>query len=175
MPRPAGRVAIGLGSSLGDRTGTLTLAVRQLAAHPQIALLRASHWVRTPPLAGGTARNWFANGVVLVDTTLSPQALLDRCVALEAEAGRRRGRRWMDRPLDLDLLLAEGLVVDTPRLVLPHPAIGRRRFVLEPLLEVWPDAVDPASGQAYAALPRAPGPAPVPIGMLGPRWPLRYL
>lgn len=171
------RVAIGLGSSLGDRHAALALAVARLSASPGLAFVRASRWVRTPPLAGGTARGWFLNGVALfdADADLPPDAILDRCVAIEAAAGRRRARRWGDRTLDLDLLLIDGRIGATPRLRLPHPAIAQRPFVLGPLLEVWPDAVDPVSGRAYSAFGPAPGPRPTPAGILAARRSVRYL
>lgn len=168
-------LAIGLGSSLGQRRATLEQTVRKLAAGPGMELVRTSRWIRTPPLRGGTARNWFLNGVALFRTTLEPHAILDRCVALERAAGRRRVRFWGDRPLDIDLLLLEGQIVHTERLTLPHPAITRRPFALGPLLEVWPDAVDPTTGIAYAALPPPSGPRPHPVGILARRTPLRYL
>jgi 2-amino-4-hydroxy-6-hydroxymethyldihydropteridine diphosphokinase len=160
------RLAVGLGSSLGDRERHLALAVASLAALPATRLLRTSALVRTPPMRGGTARNWFLNAVALFETRLSPEEVLDRCVALEQRAGRRRARFWMDRPLDLDLLMAEGLVLDTPRLVLPHPAVATRAFVLGPLLSVWPDAVDPRTGRRWAELPSPTGPKPAFQGRL---------
>lgn len=166
------KIAIGLGASLGERRLAVETALSSLAAKPGLTLLRASRWYRTPPLAGGSARNWFLNGVALFDSDRDPEDVLDLCVALEVRAGRRRARHWGDRPLDLDLLLAEGVVRATGRLTLPHPAIGRRPFVLVPLLEVWPDAADPRSGQAYAALPTPAGPRPVPIGVHPRRPPL---
>ena len=169
------KLAVALGSSLGDRRAVLQRTVSRLDHTPGIRVVRVSRWVRTPPLTGGTAAHWFLNGVALLETALSPEAVLDVCVALEEQAGRRRARYWGDRTLDLDLLLAEGGPVRTDRLVLPHPAIGRRRFVLEPLLEVWPDARDPATGVAYADLPPPPGPRPVPWGMVARGRPLRYL
>lgn len=175
MPEHGPRVAIGLGSSLGDRRATLETTVRKLAASPGLALVRTSRWLRTPPLRGGSARNWFLNGVALFRTTLAPLELLDRCVALESSAGRRRVRFWGDRPLDIDILLIEGLVLQTDRLTLPHHAITARPFTLGPLLEVWPDAVDPVTGTAYAAFPRPPGPRPHAVGILARRTPLRYL
>ncbi|MCA9492005.1 MAG: 2-amino-4-hydroxy-6-hydroxymethyldihydropteridine diphosphokinase [Myxococcales bacterium] len=164
------RLAIGLGSSLGDRAGALTLAVRSLSVAPGLRLRRVSAFVRTPPLAGGAARNWFLNAVALFehDPTVSLEHVLVRCVDLEERAGRRRGRHWGDRPLDLDLLLAEGVVSDDPRLVLPHPAIRSRPFVLGPLLEVWPDAVDPRDGTRLSTLPVPAGPAPAVVGRLAP-------
>lgn len=164
------RLAIGLGSSLGDRAGALTLAVRALSVAPGLRLRRVSAFVRTPPLAGGTARNWFLNAVALFDhdPDVALTEVLARCVALEGRAGRRRGRYWGDRPLDLDLLLAEGRVSDDPRLVLPHPAIRSRPFVLGPLLEVWPDAVDPRDGTRLSTLPVPGGPTPAVVGRLAP-------
>ncbi len=158
-------VAIGLGSSLGPRRATLELAVRQLGATDGVQLLRTSRWYRTPPLAGGHARGWFLNGVALVDTQLEPLAMLQRCRSLENMAGRRRARHWGDRTLDLDLLVAEGHVERTADLTLPHPAITRRAFVLLPLLEVWPDAVDPTTGARFAAAPPPPNPQPIPVGV----------
>jgi len=129
-----------------------------------VQIERVSPWVRTPPLPGGAARNWFLNGVALLRTDLEAEALLDRCIALESAAGRRRQLHWADRPLDLDILIVEGETIRTERLVVPHPAIGDRPFVLEPLLRVWADATDPGTGRRYADLGRAPGPRPAPAG-----------
>jgi 2-amino-4-hydroxy-6-hydroxymethyldihydropteridine diphosphokinase len=168
-------LALGLGSSLGDRREILELTLRQLDAKPDVHLVAASRWVRTPPLAGGTAKNWFLNGVALLETSRDPEAFLDLCVELESRAGRRRSRHWGDRPLDLDVLLVDDRVIRSDRLTVPHPAIARRRFVLEPLLEVWPDAVDPVTGLRFADLPVPPGPRPAPNGRLALHRPLRYL
>lgn len=169
------RIAIGLGSSLGDRRRALETAVARLATRPGLRLLRTSAWVRTPPLRGGAARNWFLNGVALFETTLSPLEVLDLCVALEEAAGRRRARHWGDRTLDLDLLLWGDRALSEPRLTVPHPGIARRPFVLGPLLEVWPDARDPISGRPYAELPTPAGPRPSAAGRLAPKGALRYL
>lgn len=163
------RVAIGLGSSLGDRRGQLELAVRQLAAHPRLELLRVSRWYRTPPLRGGTARNPFLNGVALFESALDPDALLARCVSIEERAGRRRVSHWGDRTLDLDVLLLDGHVVDRPDLRVPHPRMADRPFVMVPLLEVWPDAVDPRTGRRWAESSRTATPRPVPTGVLAAR------
>lgn len=168
-------VALGLGSSLGDRRGILEATLRRLGARPDLHVARVSSWYRTPPLAGGTARNWFLNGVARLQTTLAPTDLLDLCMALEDEAGRRRARLWGDRPLDLDLLLVDRLVLQTERLVLPHPAIAHRPFVRTPLLEVWPDAADPRTATPFARMSPPPGPRPTPIGVVARGRPLRYL
>lgn len=159
------RAAIGLGSSLGPRRAQLERALVLLDATPNTRLLRASRWYRTPPMRGGTARGWFLNGVACFETELEPHALLDVCVALEQRFGRRRARYWGDRTLDLDVLLADDHIVDDERLTLPHPAIAERPFVWRPLLEAWPDAVDPRTGSPYAALPEPSGPRPVPVGI----------
>lgn len=163
---PALRLAIGLGSSLGDRRARLELTLRQLDAHPGLRLIRGSRWYRSPPLAGGTARNWFLNGVGLFEVDAPLDEVLALCQRLEGLAGRRRAHRWGDRPLDLDLLVAEGITRDDPLLVVPHPAIAQRAFVLRPLLEVWPDAVDGRTHLAYRHAPAPAGPRPWPVGVV---------
>jgi len=169
------KVAIALGSSLGERQRVLERALAHLDHTPGIRVLRVSRWVRTPPLPGGAARNWFLNGVALLESSLRPEVLLARCVALEEQAGRRRNLHWGDRTLDIDVLVAEGEMVRTDRLELPHPAIASRPFVLGPLLEVWPDVRNPRTGASYAALPAPPGPRPAPCGVVARRRLLRYL
>lgn len=163
------RAAVGLGSSLGDRHAWIELALRKLHARPDTTVVRVSRLVRTPPMRGGSARGWFLNAVALVDTTLTPRELLQACATLEESAGRRRKSHWGDRTLDLDVLLVDGVVSDDPWLTLPHPGIAARRFVLGPLLEIWPDAAHPATGARYADLPEGSGPVPVPAGILA-RW-----
>lgn len=159
------RFAVGLGSSLGDRRAHLELAVRKLHVTRGLRVLRTSRWYRSPPLPGGAARNWFLNGVTLLEGTVTPEAVLARCRELEDQAGRRRARFWGDRSLDLDLLLAEGVISDTPSLTLPHAGIAKRSFVLQPLLEVWPDAVDPRTERPWAEFPTPPGPRLVAVGV----------
>lgn len=160
------RLAIGLGASLGDRRKRLELTLRQLGATPGLRFLRGSRWYVSPPLTGGTARNWFLNGVGLFESDLDVKQVLARCRRLEEQAGRRRARHWGDRTLDLDVLVADGIRSDDPSLVLPHPAIAQRPFVLLPLLEVWPDAVDARTGRPYRDAPPPPGPRPWPVGVV---------
>jgi 2-amino-4-hydroxy-6-hydroxymethyldihydropteridine diphosphokinase len=169
------KVAVALGSSLGDRRRILERALAHLDHTPGVCVLRVSRWVRTPPLPGGAARNWFLNGVALLESSLPPAELLVRCVALEEQAGRRRNVHWGDRTLDIDLLVAEGEPIRTDDLELPHPAIASRPFVLGPLVEVWPDVRDPRTGVSYASLPAPAGPRPAPIGVVARDRLLRYL
>jgi 2-amino-4-hydroxy-6-hydroxymethyldihydropteridine diphosphokinase len=142
------------------------LASRALDAHPKLTLLRMSRLWMSPPMRGGTARGWFLNAVALFDSQLSTHQLLDRCVLLEDQAGRRRATHWGDRTLDLDVLMAEDMISEDPELALPHPGIAQRHFVLSPLLEVWPDAVDPRTSKRWSAFPTPTGPRSVPISGL---------
>ncbi|MCB9668464.1 MAG: 2-amino-4-hydroxy-6-hydroxymethyldihydropteridine diphosphokinase [Alphaproteobacteria bacterium] len=158
------RAAIGLGSSLGDRRAHLELAVRRLAHTPGLRALRCSRWYRTPPMRGGTARNWFLNGVLLLETPLEALELLAVCRAEEQRAGRRRANHWGDRTLDLDLLLVEGTVSTGPELVLPHPGVLTRDFVRRPLLDVWPEAAHPVLDGRIADMASPPPPRAIDVG-----------
>jgi 2-amino-4-hydroxy-6-hydroxymethyldihydropteridine diphosphokinase len=117
-------------------------------------------------MRGGTARNPFLNGVVLLCTSLRPEELLELCQAEERRAGRRRATFWGDRTLDLDLLVVDGLVRESPALTLPHPGVSTRDFVRRPLLEVWPDVVHAAEGVPLADLPSARLPVAWAVGQL---------
>jgi 2-amino-4-hydroxy-6-hydroxymethyldihydropteridine diphosphokinase len=134
------RVAIGLGSNLGDRSHHIADAVAALADTGP--LVRVSSLYETAPI-GGPKQGAYLNSVVVLDTLLSPQDLLARCLAIEKEHGRERRERWGPRTLDLDILLYDDLEVSEPGLTVPHPRMTERRFVLEPLLEAWPDAALP--------------------------------
>jgi len=160
------KVALGLGSSLGDRTGHITLALRRLDASEGVHVARISRLYRTPPMRGGTARGWFLNAVAILHTTRTPHDLLTICRQLEAESGRRRARFWGDRPLDLDILLVDDRVLETSELTVPHPGIAARPFVHKPLLEVWPKAIDARSGVPWAQQERQTTPRPVDVGLV---------
>ncbi|MGH8937633.1 MAG: 2-amino-4-hydroxy-6-hydroxymethyldihydropteridine diphosphokinase [Acidimicrobiia bacterium] len=129
--------AIGLGSNLGDRRGHLRAAVQGL--REQGELVGVSSLYETEPL-GGPEQGPYLNAVVLLDTELTPSELLEACLELERATGRERRERWGPRTLDLDLLLYGTEEVDQPGLTVPHPALADRRFVVEPLLELWPEA-----------------------------------
>ena len=160
------KAAIGMGSSLGDRYAWLELAVRCLNAHPDISVVRTSRWVRTPPMRGGTARGWFLNGVVLVETSLDPRELLEVCRELEDRAARRRKGHWGDRTLDLDILHVENVEIRDAWLVLPHPGLADRPFALAPLQEVWPEARNPGDNRLFTDYPVPQKRRPVAVGIL---------
>jgi 2-amino-4-hydroxy-6-hydroxymethyldihydropteridine diphosphokinase len=126
-----------------------------------IRVVRRSRWYLSAPVPPSD-QPWYVNAVAIVATALPPAALLDRLLALEARFGRRRGARNAARTLDLDLLDYHGLQFATPRLVLPHPRLAERRFVLAPLAEIAPGWRHPRFGRrADALLARLPPGQPV--------------
>jgi 2-amino-4-hydroxy-6-hydroxymethyldihydropteridine diphosphokinase len=138
-------VVIGLGANLGDRKALLGSAVRACARFGE--LLAVSSLYETEPL--GPPQPQYLNAALLLRTELDPEALLDGLLAIEREHGRARRERWGPRSLDLDVLFICGATVDTERLVVPHPGLAERAFALLPLLDVAPDAREPASGREY--------------------------
>ena len=145
---------VGLGANLGDREGTIRRAVELLAATPGIEVVAVSALRETDPV-GYADQPRFLNGVVALETELAPRALLERLLAVERELGRVRGEgpRFGPRPIDLDLLVHGCEVVDEPGLVVPHPRLAERRFVLEPLHELDPELTLP-DGRRIADLLR---------------------
>jgi len=142
---PEGPLAyVGLGANLGDAAATLRQALRDLAVQPGVQLLRASSFYRSAPVdAGGPD---FVNSVAELRVALSPQALLTALQAIEQQHGRQRPYRNAPRTLDLDLLLVGDVQLDTPDLLLPHPRLHERAFVLRPLSELSPDLLIPGRG-----------------------------
>jgi dihydroneopterin aldolase/2-amino-4-hydroxy-6-hydroxymethyldihydropteridine diphosphokinase len=146
---PRHHVVIALGANLGDRAGTLTAAVEALSRLPGLALSRWSAVRETVALttAGPDAgRPRYLNQVAVGETTLAPRVLLGCLLEIESVFGRERSEHWGDRTLDLDLIAYGDQQVDEPGLVLPHPRAAERDFVLEPWLEVEPDAELPGRG-----------------------------
>lgn len=142
------RAYVGLGANLGaDLLATLTQAAQALAGLPDTRLVAlSSAWRSAPVDAGGPD---FLNAVAALDTALSPLELLDALQAIELAHGRERPYRNAPRTLDLDLLLHGDVHLATPRLTLPHPRLGERAFVLQPLLEIAPELAHLAAGDAW--------------------------
>ena len=132
------RAFLGLGSNLGDREALLHRAVGSLDD-----VVAVSPFYETEPV-GGPEQGAFLNCVVELDTERSPRELLDECRRLEAEADRVRVERWGPRTLDVDVLVVGVLTVDDADLVVPHPRMWQRRFVLAPLRDLAPDLVSEA-------------------------------
>lgn len=131
------RAFLGLGSNVGDREQHLRSALASLPG-----LVATSDLYETDPV-GGPDQGRFLNLVAEIDTDLGPHELLGVCHRIESAAGRVRDVRWGPRTLDVDILWIDGVDIDTPDLVIPHPRMWERRFVLEPLAELDPTLAPP--------------------------------
>jgi 2-amino-4-hydroxy-6-hydroxymethyldihydropteridine diphosphokinase len=145
------RSFLGMGSNLGDRHAFLREAVRRVPD-----LVAVSPLYESEPIGGPQDQPWFLNLVVELESPRSPRQLLELCRELEQRAGRERAVRFGPRTLDVDVLLVDDLRVDEPDLIVPHPRMWERRFVLRPLADVAPELVPPgvearAVGQVRAA------------------------
>lgn len=152
-------VYIGLGSNLGERHKALLQGKEALAALPETTLEKVSSLYETEPI-GYTSQGSFLNAVLCLQTALAAEILLQACLKIEEQAGRYRGSHHKKsdggpRTLDLDLLCYGGLVINNePDLILPHPRLHERAFVLNPLHEITPNWRHPVSGKSAFALLR---------------------
>ncbi|MEY2853935.1 MAG: hypothetical protein RL030_1067 [Pseudomonadota bacterium] len=146
---------IGVGSNMGDPATEVRAAIQALGRVDRSTLVSASRLYRTKPF-GPVAQGDFINAVAGVLTQLAPQELLAELRALEAKRGRQRAERWGPRILDLDLLVFGEQRVDTPELVVPHPGISERGFVLAPLADIAPDLDVPGAGRVATMLRALP-------------------
>jgi 2-amino-4-hydroxy-6-hydroxymethyldihydropteridine diphosphokinase len=137
-------VYIALGTNLGERLSNLRAAIESLP--PDVKVVAESHVYETPPW-GYEDQPAFLNMVVEAETSLEPESLLTYLKQLEVELGRERSIRWGPRLIDLDILFYDDLVIDTPPLVIPHPRLHERAFVLVPLADVAVDYVHPLLGK----------------------------
>ncbi len=145
---------IGMGSNLGDGISILGRAWKSLGEIEGIKCLGVSTPYKTAPV-DMTSHHWFTNCVGRIETDFSPSVLLKALLQTEASFGRIRDEKsfgFQDRALDLDLLYYGGMILDTPELILPHPRIKDRLFVLVPLMELAPDHKDPLSGETVSGM-----------------------
>ena len=147
---------IGLGANLGDPESQVRRAVAALSDLPGTRVLAASSLYRTAPVGVGEQPD-FINAVAKIETTLGARALLDGLIATEARFGRERPFPGAARTLDLDLLLYGDRTIDEPGLVVPHPRMHERAFVLAPLAEMEAETVVPGKGRAGALLKACAG------------------
>lgn len=145
---------IGFGSNLGNRLDFCDRAVTLLGLLPHSRLEAVSSLYETEPIDDGAAPGpeWFLNGVVQIETDITPKSLLEVCREIERALGRDPDHRTGPRTLDLDLLLYDDLVLTEPTLTIPHPRLHLRRFVLAPLLELDPGRKHPLLGQSVSEL-----------------------
>lgn len=179
------RAFLGLGSNLGDRIGQIHKAITLLGSHSAIEVVETACLYETEPVSivpvmsttgMPVAPDWFINTAVTIDTELSPQDLLDACLAIEKQLGRERSTNlskaqgYSSRTLDIDILFYDTQVIRDAYLTIPHPHLHERAFVLAPLLELCPDYRHPALGKTirelYEKLPH-----PETISLLGTHQP----
>ena len=141
------RAALGFGSNLGDRQRLIDDALATISSEPGIELVAVSPLVETDPV-GGPEQPEYLNAVAVLDTTLTPDGLLQLAQRCEQDAGRERDVRWGPRTLDVDLLAYDAVEVDSPTLTLPHPRATERAFVMVPWAAVDPGFV--VSGRRVA-------------------------
>lgn len=134
------KFALGLGANLGNRHGAISFALQKLGAHPRIQLLAKAHLYETPPW-GKKNQPTFLNTCAMVETSLSPIALLKFCQTIEGRLGRVRREHWGARTLDIDILWWSGRPLRTRDLTVPHPYLTKRAFALIPLSEIFPELI----------------------------------
>ena len=139
---------ISIGTNMGDRYDYLTQTVEALRKIEGIFEVETSSIYETTPV-GVTDQPDFLNMVAKISTTLAPQDLLLACQQIEQQLGRVRTIRWGPRTADLDILLYNNDIIETETLIVPHPRMGERAFVLIPLTELAPELCDPLTGDRY--------------------------
>ncbi len=134
---------VGLGSNIGNRVMNLRSAIKRIKRHEDINLLRRSSFYKTKPVGGSPGQRDYLNGVLEITTDLSPIELLEYLQQVEIDVGRVRSTRWGPRKIDLDIVLYGGRIVEDDKLVIPHPRMHEREFVLRPMNEIAPDVIHP--------------------------------
>ena len=134
---------LGIGCNLGDRQANVSRAIQLLTEHKDIDVIRVSALMESPP-EGGSSQPTYLNGAIEIKTELSPLELLSQLKTIERRLGRTKGAANAPRPMDLDILFYEDVViVEGKTLSIPHPRLASREFVLKPLAEIAPDLVHP--------------------------------
>ncbi|MYC76062.1 2-amino-4-hydroxy-6-hydroxymethyldihydropteridine diphosphokinase [Candidatus Poribacteria bacterium] len=144
-------VYIGFGSNIGDRLSHIQSAIHTLSKTEGITLQKISSIYKTDPV-GYVAQAQFLNGVAAIQTSLSPLSLLHTLKDIETAVGRKHRIRWGPREIDLDILIYADLCVQTEELVIPHPEMHLRGFVLVPLAQIAPDLVHPIFQESVQTL-----------------------
>lgn len=138
-------VYVGIGTNLGNRRAMLAMARGHMAAMPKTKLIGWSKVYETVPV-GPVPQGQFLNAAAQLDTQLSPEILLDQLASIEQQSGRSaedQRVKWGPRILDIDILLYDDLVISTDKLVIPHPLMHERWFVLQPMADLAPQVVHP--------------------------------
>lgn len=141
---------LSLGSNVGDRAANLRDAIKRLG---EFGTVRSqSSFYETEPVEVDGPQAWYLNCAIEIETELTSEGLLKKALSVEQSMGRRRTQVRGPRTIDIDIVLFDGERVESPELTLPHPRMRKRRFVLEPLAEIAPEARDPLSGKTVKEL-----------------------
>jgi 2-amino-4-hydroxy-6-hydroxymethyldihydropteridine diphosphokinase len=155
-PSAKRRTVLSLGSNLGDRVDNLQSGIDTLFDAPGLEFVVISPIYETEPI-GGPPQGDFLNVIIIANSRLAPESLLERVLNIEEAMARKREVRWGPRTLDIDIVMMGDVTSDDPALVLPHPRAHERAFVLVPWHEVDPDAYLPGSGVVADLLPSVAG------------------
>ena len=142
---------IGIGLNLGDKLSNCLSAIDRINTIPGSKVTARSDFYRTSPV-GVEEQDWYVNGVVAVTTNATAQHLLKSLLAIEADMGRERRRKWDSRIIDLDILLFGDDIIDEENLKVPHPMMHLRKFVLVPMVSMAPHLIHPILGKPLLAL-----------------------
>lgn len=147
------RVFLSIGSNLGDRLSNIQQAVATLSMSDKIKIVKTSSFYETEPW-GNKNQEWFINAALAIDTDYSPDELLQYCQNIEVQLGRIRkeNEKWSQRAIDIDILMYDDLVISSKNLIVPHPFMHLRAFVLVPMLEVKSDLVHPVFKKTISEL-----------------------
>jgi 2-amino-4-hydroxy-6-hydroxymethyldihydropteridine diphosphokinase len=142
---------IGVGSNLGDKLKNCLTAIALADKIPGCSVEKASRFYRTEPV-GVEDQDWYVNAVISLGAEIQARELLKGLLAIEAGLGRIRKKKWESRPIDLDILLFGQDVINEKNLMIPHPRMHLRRFVLVPMAELAPDLIHPVLNETMAEL-----------------------
>jgi 2-amino-4-hydroxy-6-hydroxymethyldihydropteridine diphosphokinase len=134
---------IGIGSNLGEREANIRKAIAALVQTPHLWVRKISSFIENPAVGGPEDAPDFLNAAVEIMTMLTAPTLMKKLVEIEHALGRQRRVKWEPRPIDLDLLLYSDSIISTDALIVPHPLMHERLFVIDPLAEIAPKAVHP--------------------------------
>ncbi len=147
------RVFLSIGSNLGDRVANIQQAVSMLSLDNRIKILKTSSFYETQPW-GNKNQPWFINAAMAIETVLDPEEVLSIFQNIEAKLGRKRElfKKWSERTLDIDILMYDEQIINSKNLIIPHPYMHERAFVLVPMLEVKADLVHPIFNKTISEL-----------------------